>query len=414
MDQVEIMSECVIKIENIKQEAADHAEEEAYNFMEGDGTFALKSEVEEGGEEEGDRTYPSREAMEEDDEEEIKPPFEVFLDPEEVPTGEVKQEQKDPLAMCNENFFGDSALPVGGEYETARDILDSRTQIRNGVCSTPPRIEGNYIALGKTKVEGSESPVRKDQSAEKESQFPKLNSAKRVHEQSVCEPSTLDGGCEGGNDLTRFKRRHMRFQSANRSHQCPLCQRSFTHRSNLVTHMRTHSGERPHKCPVCLKSFTQSSHLVSHMRIHSGERPHKCSVCEKSFTESSHLVRHMRVHSGDRPHKCTVCEKRFSESSSLVKHMRIHSGERPHKCSVCQKSFSVSSNLITHMRIHNGERPHKCSVCEKRFTHSTTLINHMRVHSGDRPHKCTVCQRRFSESSSLVKHMRIHSGDSPH
>ncbi|KAK7871433.1 hypothetical protein R5R35_010819 [Gryllus longicercus] len=95
MDQLEIMSECVIKIENIKQEAADHTEEEAYNFME------------------GDRTYPSREAMEEDDEEEIKPPFEVFLDPEEVPIGGVKQEQKDPLAMCNENLFGDSALPVG-------------------------------------------------------------------------------------------------------------------------------------------------------------------------------------------------------------------------------------------------------------------------------------------------------------
>ncbi|GLH16075.1 Protein of unknown function, partial [Gryllus bimaculatus] len=101
---------------------------------------------------EGDRTYPSREAMEEDDEEEIKPPFEVFLNPEEVPIGEVKQEQKDPLAMCNENLFGDSALPVGGEYETVRDILGSRTHIRNGGCSTPPRIDGNYIALGKTKL----------------------------------------------------------------------------------------------------------------------------------------------------------------------------------------------------------------------------------------------------------------------
>ncbi|GLH16074.1 Protein of unknown function, partial [Gryllus bimaculatus] len=102
---------------------------------------------------EGDRTYPSREAMEDDDE--------------------------DPLAMCNENLFGDSALPVGGEYETVRDILGSRSQIRNGVCSTPPLIDGNYIALGKTKVKGSESPVRKDQAAENESQFPKLNTAKR-------------------------------------------------------------------------------------------------------------------------------------------------------------------------------------------------------------------------------------------
>ncbi|GLH13166.1 Protein of unknown function [Gryllus bimaculatus] len=98
MDRLEILSECLIKVENVKQEPDECGREEACNFMEGERTCPLKSEV-----------------KEKDEEEELKPSVRLFLDPEEVPE-QVPQEHKDPLAMCNENL-DKSSWPIKQEPE---------------------------------------------------------------------------------------------------------------------------------------------------------------------------------------------------------------------------------------------------------------------------------------------------------
>ena len=195
----------------------------------------------------------------------------------------------------------------------------------------------------------------------------------------------------GHSALLHVQHERTRVHSRKQPHQCNVCGKTFSKRSNLVRHTRTHTGEKPHQCSVCGKTFSQRYSLVTHTRTHTGEKPHQCSVCGKTFSRRSGLVIHTRTHTGEKPHQCNVCGKSFSQKSDLVSHTRTHTGEKPHQCSVCGRTFSRRSHLVTHTRTHTGEKPHQCSVCGKTFSHKSTLVEHIRTHTGEKPHQCSVC-----------------------
>ncbi|KAK7871467.1 hypothetical protein R5R35_010846 [Gryllus longicercus] len=284
MDQVEILSESVIKVENIKQEPDDQSEEEACNFKEGDMVYPVKRELKE----------------EENDEEELKPPIRVFVDPAEVPGGGVNKEDEDPLALDAEFVCCKSEGSAGGEDDIEGNV-DSKTRPGGAVEASSDCSKGNDLTLG---VKPNQRIARKKSSAKNYSRFSERNSASE-DELSVCGET----------------------QSEEFAHECSDCHKSFKWKNHLVMHMRIHSGERPYKCSDCEKSFALRSTLVTHMRIHSGERPYECYLCQKSFALTSTLVSHMRVHRGKHFYDCTVCHRRFASKIYLERHMLIHNGE---------------------------------------------------------------------------------------
>src|SRR6266850_207726 len=49
--------------------------------------------------------------------------------------------------------------------------------------------------------------------------------------------------------------------------QCPLCPRTFSHKTNLTTHVRTHDKSRPRRfpCPYCEHRTDRRNDLESHI-----------------------------------------------------------------------------------------------------------------------------------------------------
>lgn len=76
----------------------------------------------------------------------------------------------------------------------------------------------------------------------------------------------------------------------NEEGSCPLCSKTFSRKSSLITHIRNHSAERKYICSYCQKRFTQAANLRNHERIHTNDRPYVCGDCGKAFTQVSILL----------------------------------------------------------------------------------------------------------------------------
>ncbi|XP_073538247.1 uncharacterized protein [Phyllobates terribilis] len=216
------------------------------------------------------------------------------------------------------------------------------------------------------------------------------------------------------NKTNRSDGEHQRAQTGEKQFSCPVCEKSYTRKSNLVNHQKSHSDVPPYSCSECGKCYNNKSSLVIHQRIHTGETPYSCSQCGKGYRKRSHLVMHQRSHTGVKPYSCSECGKGYNNKSNLVIHQRIHSGEKPFSCSECGKSYRKNAHLVIHQRIHTGEKPFSCSECGKCFTQISHLLTHQKSHTGEKPYSCSECGRCYTRKSYLVDHQKTHTGEAPY
>ncbi|KAM8792740.1 zinc finger protein 366 [Eudromia elegans] len=196
--------------------------------------------------------------------------------------------------------------------------------------------------------------------------------------------------------------------------QCPMCEKSYTSKYNLVTHILGHSGIKPHACTRCGKLFKQLSHLHTHMLTHQGTRPHKCHVCHKAFTQTSHLKRHMMQHSDVKPHNCRICGRGFAYPSELKAHESKHESGRENICVECGLDFPTLAQLKRHLTTHRGPIQYNCTECDKTFQYPSQLQNHMMKHKDIRPYICTECGMEFVQPHHLKQHSLTHKGVKEH
>ena len=86
------------------------------------------------------------------------------------------------------------------------------------------------------------------------------------------------------------------------------------------------------------------------MLVHTGIKEHQCEVCEKKFSRKSNLNVHILTHTKVKAHECDICKKKFNLKGDLVSHFRIHLGEKPYGCAECGKWFTYCSNRNQHIR----------------------------------------------------------------
>jgi len=65
---------------------------------------------------------------------------------------------------------------------------------------------------------------------------------------------------------------------SNRQHQCPICEKCYSHESSLVYHMRFHNGCDLIQCDMCDKQFARHRDLMRHMVVHTKVKSYQCYI----------------------------------------------------------------------------------------------------------------------------------------
>ena len=50
--------------------------------------------------------------------------------------------------------------------------------------------------------------------------------------------------------------------------ECELCEKTFTHRKDLLRHQRTIHGEKSFECPLCPYKTARKDNLILHQKVH--------------------------------------------------------------------------------------------------------------------------------------------------
>ncbi|KAG7501029.1 zinc finger and BTB domain-containing protein 12 [Solea senegalensis] len=107
---------------------------------------------------------------------------------------------------------------------------------------------------------------------------------------------------------------------------CEHCGMTFPTAHALAVHSRT--MHLLYTCPCCGKNFHNSVNFNRHMAVHrGGGKTHQCPLCYKTFTQKSTLIDHMNLHSGERPHRCAYCHARFAHKPALRRHLKEQHGK---------------------------------------------------------------------------------------
>jgi len=257
-------------------------------------------------------------------------------------------------------------------------------------------------------------------------------------------------------------------------YKCKLCDVFYPKKWYLKLHIRTHTNERPYVCDFegCNKSFARPGSLSEHKkRTHERVLSHACPICEKAFYDRSDMLTHIVIHDEARQTRerflpehmwrllqevdmfvfdgqevfshsvCDQCGKIFEKRSEVTRHVKgVHN--RKFRCQVkgCAKSFFAQSGLDSHSMDHKRTvqldlKPTKqqkvditnikcnTSGCEKGFSSNVELEKHLKfgdhqwgnivataaVKDGEikTEFKCefSECEKTFSDHNDLDKHV---------
>ncbi|CAL4235869.1 unnamed protein product, partial [Meganyctiphanes norvegica] len=145
-------------------------------------------------------------------------------------------------------------------------------------------------------------------------------------------------------------------------------------------------------CPLCKKSFTALTDMISHIDDHKQVKNLYCSVCKLQFKTDGELKRHMQTHEIQKFN--LVQDKEFKSHESIEKYDSVihnspcarrecvtETNSESINCPICFISFIDKTAAVSHF-----QRLHICPICEIFLPTKTDMDDHIKSHA------CQTCQ----------------------
>lgn len=114
------------------------------------------------------------------------------------------------------------------------------------------------------------------------------------------------------------------------THQCHLCQKSFTRATTLSDHLRAHAEIRKFSCEDCDATFVRKWDLTTHRKIHTQQPSFKCAACGAAFRRKRDLWRHQKgVHGVQDPKASYETQQNDVQAASTLNMLRDHGRPNP-------------------------------------------------------------------------------------
>ncbi|KAG4070924.1 hypothetical protein HA402_001361 [Bradysia odoriphaga] len=134
---------------------------------------------------------------------------------------------------------------------------------------------------------------------------------------------------------------------------CPKCGKGSV---NLKQHEHHLVGHKSYECSICGEIVGKWSQLQVHRRDKHSKK-YQCDICQKLFSHRSNMDSHMKIHSENKNvFLCTVsgCDKFYFHTKNLRAHVRAkHDPDRTWECHLCHRNLSTKQKLILHVKLHS-------------------------------------------------------------
>ncbi|KAG5666876.1 hypothetical protein PVAND_014884 [Polypedilum vanderplanki] len=169
---------------------------------------------------------------------------------------------------------------------------------------------------------------------------------------------------------------HMKVHMETMPYNCTICGKGFSYERSFKQHELSHAKKLT--CEICQKQLKPHA-MYYHMKFkHSNERTHQCPLCDKTFKTKDNITRHIMRHKPN--FNCEFCGKKFPENSRLQIHLRFHTNPDEFHCKICNKTFEHIDKHVQRLHVKNRERVFKCSYCVYASDSKQTITRHEEMH----------------------------------
>lgn len=162
-------------------------------------------------------------------------------------------------------------------------------------------------------------------------------------------------------DETFYRKIQLRMHLAKHTgvypYNCPKCGKGSI---NLKQYERHMVGHKTHECSICGEILKKWSQLLVHRRDKHSKK-NQCDICQKLFSHKSNMESHKKIHSANKNvFLCTVsgCDRFYFHAKNLRAHVRAkHDPDRTWECHLCHRNLSTKQKLTLHVKLHSVPKP---------------------------------------------------------